>query len=344
MPSNPSPLLSLSLLSILKMPFSSMIDAHLLLRQEKLRGQGGIDPVNGRKTTIPKEAKPSIQEHLDDAESQQMIQKADYVIIETCRNVFQNMRCPAYIKASEEKIWHRKDENPQQSLRPYYGIALHRDKTFHFKAMDFKINVPEDIIWFVSGIPVLIDGKVPEIEEIVTEVYDSPHLFNLKVGESRGIVRADDKGAAGELKECFLNNLYHEAPKASEALMAKARSLGVADQINHDYFHHAIGVNDDSIYSIMAHGSLRQIGRLALAVGAKGAVVIDNGGSPALLHRRPGEELRTILENYYFRPGSIACIVYAIQQNDPKLIPIVDTNVFDYIFKNENKRGFQPSL
>lgn len=246
---------------------------------------------------------------------------------------FSKYACPAYLKDSKEKIWPRKDEDPRQSKRPYYGIAYCSDKTFRFVAMDFSKDVAEEIVWFVSGIPVLIDGKVPEVAEMVTEVYDPPHLFNLKVGESRGIVRADDKGAASKLKECFENNLYAAAPEASEELMAKARALGVADQISNDYFHHAIGVNDDSVYIIMAHGSLQQLGHLALAAGAKGAVVVDNGGSPSILHRLPGEELRTIIENYYFRPPTIACIAYAIRRVDPKLIPIADTNVLHLMFQ-----------
>lgn len=331
MPNNEIPLLSLSLLSILRIPFSTIKNAHLLLRQEKLRGQGGIDPVKGRESKIPQDAKPPVNDHLAEAEAQGAIGDTDYVILETCRNVFQNMRCPAYLKASKERIWQRKDEDPRLSVRPYYGIAYCSDEKFRFMAMNFREPVADEIVWFVSGIPVLIDGSVPEVALIAPEVYDPPHLFNLKVGESRRIVRADDKGAAIELQECFKQNLYEAGPKASQALMATARALGVAGQINNDYFHHAIGVNDDSVFIIMAHGSLQQVGRLALAAGARGAVVVDNGGSPSLLHRVPGVGLRTIVENYYFRPGAIACIAYAIRRADPKMIPVADTNVFKHL-------------
>jgi hypothetical protein len=124
---NAIPRLELSLLSILRIPFARIIGTHLLLRQEHLRGQSGIDPVDGRKSTIPKEAKPPIDDHLADVEAQKLIHKTDYVLVETCRNVFQNLRCPAYVKSSREKLWQRQDEDPRRSQRPYYGIAYYTD-------------------------------------------------------------------------------------------------------------------------------------------------------------------------------------------------------------------------
>jgi hypothetical protein len=119
--------------------------------------------------------------------------------------------------------------------------------------------------------------------EIITSVYDPPHLFDLRAGTDGALARRGNDGdTAKQFQANFIEHLYSTQEDASRALLARADELGLFG-VQENYFHHALAVGDDALYDIMAHASLQDIGRLSLAVGAgRGCVVVDNGGSPNL--------------------------------------------------------------
>jgi hypothetical protein len=318
--------LSLSMCSVLRIPFDAIAHAELLFREEFLAGAGGINPVDGRKTALPPEAKPSMAELIADARRKGLIDATEYLVCVSGRNGFQNGRCPLLARRTKQLIWQRNDEDPRESKRPYPGIACLSDNTFAVLSMDFQ-RVPGNVKWFIAGIPVQIGGRVLETAEIITSVYDPPHLFDLRVSAARGITRGNDGDLAKQIQATFVEHLYSTQEDASLALTARVAELGPFN-IQEDYFHHAIAVGDDAVYDIMAHASLQDIGRLSLAVGARGGcIVCDNGGSPEQAHMAPSEGLRGLVRNFYWRAPTIACVAFALREGTEKNRPFADRNV-----------------
>jgi hydroxymethylpyrimidine pyrophosphatase-like HAD family hydrolase len=81
-----------------------------------------------------------------------------------------------------------------------------------------------------------------------------------------------------------------------------------------NYLHHAVGTSDEAVLVIVTNGPLEEIGRIAHSMGARDALVVENGGSVQIGYRRRDGSWRPIFESYYFREPSIALAVYELRQ------------------------------
>lgn len=294
-------------------PADSLRKSTLLYDHQALDGCGGIDPTDYSNRDYPEHSRKTLSSWLDDLKGQ----TSRTVLIQTWRNAVQNPRCIMWSR--EQGICQSRHEHAERSRRPYYGIAVL--KSGKLRAVKFlpSAGMPDDDVQqFGAGIPVLWSGQVLTIEQIAPEVADLSHLWRLPVSSTYPTSERD-RETFDRLRAVFELHRHATTEEAAEAILDAARGRtepripALAREEN--YLHQAIGVlPDGGLVIVVAHGSLEQIGELAREAGATHAVVIDNGGSPAIaLKRRPDAELRTLVESYYHRPLSIAAAVHEIE-------------------------------
>jgi hypothetical protein len=164
--------------------------------------------------------------------------------------------------------------------------------------------MPGNWDWVATGLPVLWDSCILSLPELLPEAGDFAHVYNFKDGPDHAM----DVEAYRRLAAVYESVLHASAEEASAALIAAAPNYGRA----RGYLHNCIGISDDAVVLIVAHGRLERLGELAKAAGCTHALIIDNGGSPQISVRRPGGELRPIIESHYWRPPSIAVAAFQI--------------------------------
>ncbi|MCP5528162.1 MAG: ROK family protein [Verrucomicrobiales bacterium] len=296
---------------ILRIP-GKALSRTALLYDPALNGSGGIDTKN-LKRGYPESCLKLPAAWLEDYEQKAGVCSGP-VVVQTWRNLIQNPRCPAWSR--ETGLCQSATEQAEHSRRPYYGISILNTGKLRAEKLWLSESVPQDVVCFGTGIPVLLERRVLTLEEMITEVADVAHLWALRVSTSRPsdpneVLRYE------ELQRKFTAVRHAPAAEASEVLMEQVRSHAATGEPltrEHNYLHNLVGVlPDGGAVLAVAHGSLESLGEIAREAGAVAAIVVDNGGScQVALRRAPGQELRPLVESYYHRCPSIAVAVYEI--------------------------------
>lgn len=284
----------------LSVPGDLLTGAELLFDHALLNGCGGIDLNDNTRRGYPDAARKELRVWYENLAPSPGIR-----LVQTWRNLVQNPRSPAYDRLLG--ICQSRHERAELSRRPYYGIGFLSNGKVRGVRFLPSHGLPDDVVQFGPGTCVLEDERVRTIEEMAPDIGDFPHLW--RFAKDSSVDRIE------RLRAVFDQVLHAPAEEAAAAILDEARGL----PREHHYLHQAVGTRaDGGVVIVVAHGSLEEIGEKARAAGAVFAVVVDNGGSPAVALYRPKVGLRTLVESYYHRPRAIAVAAYALKA-DPKI-------------------------
>jgi hypothetical protein len=141
------------------------------------------------------------------------------------------------------------------------------------------------------------------------EVFDPRHLWRLHIDRQYGH-DPEHVDRFRRLSAAFWEVRHKPAAEAGKLLCWIAAGL----ERENNYLHHAVGTSDEAVLVIVTNGPLEEIGRIAHSMGARDALVVENGGSVQIGYRRRDGSWRPIFESYYFREPSIALAVYELRQ------------------------------
>lgn len=167
-----------------------------------------------------------------------------------------------------------------------------------------------EVHWAVSGQSILWDGQVPSLAEFVGETYDLRHIFHLLDNErlsptedQRRLIRRDI-GVLDELTRMYVENLGLTPAERGEKILAAGKAKGLTRQCG--YLHSSIGLGDEGVVLLMAHGSVEAIGQAQRATGARRAILLNNGGSCG--YYLSSLATRFFASSTYFRPFGISVL------------------------------------
>ena len=297
---------------VLSIP-SSEIRRGALLYSQKLFRCGGIDQADFIRR-YPDECRKCPSEWVDSWEGQSNSGKPLLVI--SWRNLVQNKRTPAFSR--EFGVCQTAAEQVEKSQRSYYGISFLEDGRLRADCLDFRKSIPDDILYWGAGIPVLWERRVSTMGEILPEVSDFPHLFDMTVTSAKGTDN-QDLSRFKRFQQVYELVRLASVGEARKVLMEAFRTLKGEEKPllrNHNYLHNFVGQRKDGgLVSVIAHGSLERIGELAREAGAVSGVIVDNGGSVNLSLRNPGDTgLVPVISSYYHRPRAVAVAVFELKE------------------------------
>ena len=296
---------------VLSIP-GEMIRRSRLMFHPDLRGSGGIDPKN-LKRSYPAHCRKLPVEWLREAEKEEPFM--GNVIMVSYRNLIQNARCVAFTR--HLGLCESADEHASRSMRPFRGISFLRNGTIRADVYWPGRGMADDVEQFGGGIPVLWDGLVLTLDEMITEVCDFAHLWSLQINTT-GESPVKEASLFERLQRVFEEVRHADALEARDRLLEEVRALSRSGSPllrEKRYLHTLLGSRQDGgPVAGVAHGSLEEIGEIARRAGAVSAVVVDNGGSSWIGQRRgPNAELRTLVESYYHRPPAVAVAIFELK-------------------------------
>jgi len=278
--------------------------------------------VRRAESQIPREMKPGYAVHAEPYVSQ----GNSSLLMFGTRNSAQNLFLPAFHANRAPRLLARIDE-PWRT-ETYAAFLFMRDGTCRTERVRFAGDGPasiqvevlygthwretEDVLWLITGQPVLWDGGVPGVR-LCGCTYDLRHIWHLDWQSPSGAGR--DTEIHHELMTIMMENL-DQGPEARAKLLLDAAE-GAGLQIEDQYYHSSLGLAESGEAVLLArHGSLEKIGRAQARAGASRAVLLDNGGSAAYAVRNSEDGRLTVFgNNSYFRPNAHALVVVALNQD-----------------------------
>jgi hypothetical protein len=200
-----------------------------------------------------------------------------------------NLGLPGYDRRRSLPLFARVDE-PWRSWT-YFALVMFRDRSFSLQRVQFRGRNGEDIsllddpprssdvLWAVTGQPLAWDGLIPSCLPALT--YDLRHLWRLS-WESHEQARWPEcrhhLEAHSALMDAFMAHLHDPVHVRMSAMaeIAARFSLRVQD----GYIHSTLGIRENGdLVLLIQRGSLAQLGSAQMTLGAKRAILLDNGGS-----------------------------------------------------------------
>jgi hypothetical protein len=201
-----------------------------------------------------------------------------------------NLGLPGFDHRRSLPLFARVDE-PWRSWT-YFALVMFRDRSFGLQRVQFRGQNGEDIVllddplrspdvlWVVTGQPLAWDGLIPSCLPALT--YDLRHVWRLS-WESHEQARWPEcrhhLAAHSALMDAFMTHLNDpvQVRMAAMAEIAARFSLRIQD----GYIHSTLGIRENGdLILLIRRGSLAQLGRAQIALGAQRAILLDNGGSP----------------------------------------------------------------
>jgi hypothetical protein len=224
---------------------------------------------------------------------------------------------PAFVAGIGNRLFHLRDEARRFGRAPYPCLAVWRDSRVTIESLDLSAPLPTGLETFTSGQRLVTGGKPIDTDALVRDAadgayYDLRHLFLL--GRlSRGPKRWIDAGATAFWNEGALDRAIRGLPVSADvsqfsaadvhAALAEKDYLEVPDPTLPGHFalsngelrvvfregiypHNMVGVRDDgTVLSVVVSGAsnragvtLRGAAEIMLRLGARDAILIDNGG------------------------------------------------------------------
>ena len=288
---------------VVHIPHDHLHHAVVSYNHKLLNGAVAMDQVTHQRG-YPPEARPPIEEHLARLEAQGKIEPNSWTFVEPIRNMVNNPFCVGY--THEHGLCEERNENARSSPRTYYGIGCTNGNRIGAYEIDFSKD-PTYLDWFVTGVPVLWNGRNMTLSDLASVVSDQAHLWEIR----------DDEPNTRRLALEFDKRRGATAEEASAAMLTATAGL----PRERNYLHQAIGIGPGGYFSIVATGPLETIGAVALEAGATHAIVTQNGGSVTQALRKPDGSLRHLLESYYFREPTVALVALQLTSDDTDRAP-----------------------
>ena len=229
-------------------------------------------------SAVPSEGRYRVEEHLTFAVDRGLVRPNAPLLVLGMRNSLVNLRAPVIWKGHAYSV---SGEDPNSSLRPYYGLGL-RDGVLVFdRAFSGSSDAESWTDFFCAGVPVLWDD-FPETELfdlMLCEASDHSHLFNLPRG--RHYLRAkSSRDAWSQLHLVFQRHVHSELAVAKEAMRNAVAACSPPLQRCDRYFHAVIGADaSGGLVCLFAHARLEDLGQRLGALGCVRGVCVENSGS-----------------------------------------------------------------
>jgi hypothetical protein len=208
------------------------------------------------------------------------IPAGDPVLGISCRNVLANFRCGAWVKGFTPSFLTVEDEDPSRSERPFHFLAFRNGRFTIDEAFPERAYLDE-CNWALSGVPIYWDGE-DIADRMLAEMTDFSHLFKLpRGGDPTATPESIERWK--DLRELAKRCLY--LPRAEAAMKFRELTTGLTEQDT--YLHNCAGVTvDGKLIVMIANASLTEIAAKLAALGARRAIVLDNGGSSSVFYFR----------------------------------------------------------
>jgi hypothetical protein len=202
------------------------------------------------------------------------------VLAISCRNVLANLRCGAWVRGRTPSLLTVQSEDSSKSRRPYHFLAF-RDGRFSIDEAFAESAYLDTCSWAFTGVPVYWDGEDIR-DRMLAEVADLSHLFKLSRGADPSVTK--ESVARWRFLQKFVTQcLYIPRAEAVRRLREVTDDLPPQDT----YLHNCAGVTvDGKLIVIIANGRLEDIGGKLADLGARRAIVLDNGGSSSVFYFR----------------------------------------------------------
>jgi hypothetical protein len=206
------------------------------------------------------------------------------LLVLSARNVLSNLRCIGFARGLTEHPLAVVDER-FDSARPFHVLAARADGRHFIELWDPKKPIPDEIEWFVSGVPTLwdLESEQQVFERLVPEAADHSHVWRLPRGNNPMATR-ETLAQWSALHEIFVSTLALERGEAFEGLCAYAKREGLEREDG--ILHNIVGIDDNgNLLQLIAIGRLEELGARLRRLGAIRALCIDNSGSSVVRFR-----------------------------------------------------------
>lgn len=267
---------------------------------------------------VASEGKFTLEAHLESLRTRSTLADDRPLLIFGLRNNLVNQRA---IVITAGRIHAVEGESPEESARPYYGIGLRGGRLVADTALG-GMSSAADWNLFFSGIPVLWDDLEGStlLDLILTEAADHSHVFDLPRG-NHPQATAQSRGTWEQLHNVFESHLATDHQRAAQAMRQIVSNASPPLARCNTYLHAILGVDGrGSLVSVIGHGSLEALGRIAADHGCRRAICVENSGSimPSLVKVWPDRERREIvplLRAPNFRPLGRALLALELEDD-----------------------------
>jgi hypothetical protein len=293
---------------------------------------------------LPKECKIPYQDHL----KQYLSSIGDPngfvprpIIAFGTRNSVQNLWLPVYDASKVPRVLFRRDEPIANTI--YQGFCVfHNEGKLHFSIervrfrradaewdidlIDRDREPTKPLSFVITGQPLLFDGQVTPHHFIAAVTYDQRHAWHLEWEDWQHNER--DRQIHSLLMRAMMLDVHSSVQSRAASLMRIASEAGLV--VEDCYLHSSISTADNNriIHLIMMNGSFEEIAREHRRLGARHAILLDNGGSVGLAawgrriwndsfsmgHAVPPEPV-FIGNNSYFRPRGHAVVLVELKED-----------------------------
>ncbi len=259
---------------------------------------------------VADDGKYSLEQHLQFLIKNQSIKPDKPLLVLGMRNSVVNLRCPVIV---EGQVYAVTGENPEASVRPYYGIGLRNNRLVCERALGGQSTARDWQEFFCAGVPVLWDDLEPQalFQILLCEAADHSHIFNLPRGnhpDSTDFTR----NAWQKLQNVFVEELHADAETAAQAMQQVLAQFQPPLSRADDYLHAILGIRPDgSLVAIFAQGRLEALGTIMKQHGCTRAICVENSGSvmPSYLPKGAEGDTIALLRAPNFRPRGRALLV-----------------------------------
>lgn len=238
----------------------------------------------------------------------------------SCRNVLANFRCGAWVRGVTPSFLTVQHEDPSRSDRPYHFLAFRNGRFSIDEAFPERAYL-DRCRWAISGVPIYWDGEDIE-DRMLAEMADFSHLFRLPRGADPSVT-PESIERWKHLRELTERCLY--LPRAEAARKFREFTNGLAPQ--NTYLHNCAGVTvDGKLIVVIANANLLEIAAKLASLGAKRAMVLDNGGSSSVFYFRDTDVKSGIqlIAGPNFRPAGTAYLFAVLKGNQYRSLPSFD--------------------
>jgi len=224
------------------------------------------------------------------------------VIVIGCRNLGNNHGAVAWQAEGDPKLFHVQGD--PLSLPSYPCLVSARDRQLSIRDLRFEsdrvlerhADVSALVSWCAFGSPVLRDGAVVSIEDVLEQFTD--------VRQVLAFVRELPLGQKIEAE------VLQGYPEAFRDNVLRVLRAGVPRQ---RFLHNAVGLSRDKVFVLQREGTPEEVGHCLRKAEATDGLILDNGGSVFCWAWWPHQAGGFLFSAPDFRPRGSAIVAFVLK-------------------------------
>ncbi|HBG95872.1 MAG TPA: hypothetical protein DDY14_11275 [Chromatiaceae bacterium] len=224
------------------------------------------------------EGRYSVHEHVRFVVDRGLVRGDAPLLVLGMRNSLVNLRAPV--------IWHGRPyavagEQPEMSLRPYYGLGLRDGSLVLDCALGDASEAASWLEFFCAGNPVLWDDARGDelFDLLLCETADHSHLFDIPRGHHH-LANEATRALWSRLHVVFEQHLYSKQTVAAAAMRKVVSECVPPLSRCNNYFHAAIGIDSNGgLVCLFGNAQLEAIGQRLHTLGCHRGICVENSGS-----------------------------------------------------------------